>query len=138
MVEKTFTTEFSTAGEGVSADPLEGAGLADEEGGGDVIDGSSGETGEPAGAGAASAALTAKKQKTDKTAPRARDRIRTTKETFIRQTNITAPPKARPISIPKPTVSFQLSTFFSPLHFSVVRANIFCARSRVPLVSRCS
>jgi hypothetical protein len=67
-VEKTLTTEFSTAGEGVSADPVEGAGLTDPEGTGD--DGSSGEPGEPAGAGAAITGFTAKKQRAANTGTR--------------------------------------------------------------------
>src|SRR4051794_13668176 len=95
-VENTFTTEFSTAGDGVSADAVEGAGLTDPEGAGD--EGSSGETGEPAGAGAAGAAHTVKIQRTDKTAPNARDRTCTTRERFMRKPNITAPAKARLIS----------------------------------------
>src|SRR4051812_2942344 len=95
-VENTFTTEFSTAGDGVSADAVEGAGLTDPEGAGD--EGSSGETGEPAGAGAAGAAHTVKIQRTDKTAPNARDRTCTTRERFMRKPNITGPAKARLIS----------------------------------------
>jgi hypothetical protein len=65
-----LTTEFSTAGEGVSADPVEGSGLTGGEGAGDEIDGSSGETGDPAGAGAAIAAFTEQKQKANRSAPR--------------------------------------------------------------------